>query len=421
MPLAQISGLKFDHVFVLGMDEESFPPPARPYPLLPVSVQTKYALPMSHGAIVFEASEMVWTALLQAAPDVHVSFSKQRDDKELLASSFVLDMEAEMGSVQESEAFALAMEVFDDVSDVPFSLAQAVKGGTSIIKHQSACPFRAFANHRLGIAELGETAPGLEASSKGSLIHLALEYIWRTLHDQKSLAAQTDDDLLLLIDAAIEHAWHESFVIADSRTREYEQKRMRMVLQEWLALELQRPAFKVVAIEEEYLLRLPEASEQQFTVKIKADRMDVDAAGRKLLIDYKTGKKQSTATWLVSDKDDRIEEPQLPQYALAAGLGVDDAVSFARVRRGDMSFEGLCGDAMEIKGIVACDGKRNAPDDWQVVLDDWKTYINALATEFVEGRCDVSPRDAKACQYCGFEALCRIDEMGVEAVKGDES
>ncbi len=55
--------------------------------------------------------------------------------------------------------------------------------------------------------------------------------------------------------------------------------------------------------------------------------------------------------------------------------------------------------------------KRGRPDDWQDVLDDWKSSINALATEFVEGRCDVSPRDDNACRYCGLEAVCRIDEM----------
>ncbi len=429
MPLAQISGLQFDHVFVIAMDEESFPPSARPYPLLPVSVQRKYALPMSHGAVVFEASEYVWSALLQTAPHVDISYAKQRDDKELLASSFVTDLEAQPGAVPETARMALEMEAFDDVSDVPLALdrtadqtgSPTVKGGASIIKNQSACPFRAFATHRLGIVALDETSPGIEPSSKGSLLHLALEYIWRQLQNQSALAALTDEALLLLIDTAIDHAWHEAFVVADSRTREYEQKRMRTVLQEWLALELQRPNFKVLAIEQEYRLCLPEASDQHFVVKIKADRMDVDASGRKLLIDYKTGARQSTATWLVSEMDDRIAEPQLPQYALAAGLGVDDAVSFARVRSGDMSFEGLCGDDMGIKGIVPCDGKRSAPDDWQAVLDDWKTYINALATEFVEGRCDVSPRDTKACDYCGFEAICRIDEMNVAAKAGDDS
>jgi len=418
LPLTQISGLRFDHVFVAGMDEEAFPPPARPYPLLPASVQKQYALPMSSGAVVYEASQRLWASLLLAAPCVDFSYAKQRDEKEVLPSSFVVDLELQPCVTIETEAMQLAMEGMDDMSDMPLPAGQEVRGGASIIRNQSACPFRAFAMHRLGITALEETAPGIEAKSKGSLIHLALEYIWRKLQRRAALEALSDDETVALIDAAIEHAWAKAYVAADNRTREYEKKRMQRVLLAWLELELQRPDFKVAAIEQEYQICLPENADQQFTVNIKADRMDVDATGRKILIDYKTGAKQSTAKWLVDETTDdgemeRIEEPQLPQYALAADLGVDDAVAFARVRSGDMAYEGLCGEEIGIAGIAACDGKRGRPDDWQDVLDDWKININALATEFIEGRCEVAPRDDSACKYCGLESVCRIEEMGV--------
>jgi len=419
LPLAQISGLHFDHVFVMGLDEEVFPPPVRPYPLLPASVQKQYALPMSSGAVIYEAAQQLWISLLRAAPCVDISYAKQRDEKELLPSSFVADLELRSCVAIETETVQSGMESMDDMSEVPLSADQTVHGGTSILRNQSACPFRAFATHRLGITALEETAPGIEAKSKGSLIHLALEYIWRKLEQRSVLESLTDDETIVLIDAAIEHAWAKARVAADSRTRDYEKKRMRRVLQAWLELELQRPDFRVVAIEREYLMHLPENADQQFIVKIKADRMDIDATGRKILIDYKTGAKQSTAKWLVDKAADnrcagRIKEPQLPQYALAADLGVDDAVAFARVRSGDMAYEGLCGEEIGIDGIGACDGKRGRPHDWQAVLDDWKSSINALAMEFVEGRCDVSPRDEHACDYCGLEAVCRIEETGFD-------
>jgi len=410
LPLAQISDLRFDHLFVVGMDEEAFPPPARPYPLLPASVQKQYALPMSSGAVVYEASQRLWASVLRASSFVDISYAKQRDEKELLPSSFVAELELRPCVALEAEVMQLAMEGMDDSSDVPLPVGQSVHGGTSIIRNQSACPFRAFAMHRLGITALEETAPGIEAKSKGSLIHLALEYVWRNIERRAALDALSDDETAALIDAAIEHAWAKAYVTADSRTRDYEKKRMQRVLMAWLDLELQRPDFKVAAIEQEYRMQLPENADHQFVVRIKADRMDMDASGRKILIDYKTGAKQSTAKWLADEEHDRIEEPQLPQYALAADLGVDDAVAFARVRSGDMAYEGLCGEEIGIEGIAACDGKRGRPDDWQDVLDDWKSSINALATEFVEGRCDVSPRDEHACKYCGLEAVCRIEE-----------
>jgi len=420
MPLSQMSGLQFDHMFVMRMDEEAFPPPARPYPLLPASVQKKYALPMSSGALVYASSQQLWEAVRQSAPHIEISYAKQRDDKALLPSPFVSELAALTSCSVEPETVRfdvkkMQMEPMNDVSPVPLAAGQKVRGGASVIRNQSACPFRAFATHRLGITALGETSPGIEASSKGSLIHLALEYIWKKLKRRTALAALSEEETAVLIDAAIDYAWAEGYVTADSRTREFEKKRMQCVLLTWLALELQRPDFRVAAIEKSYHMQLPEASGLsssgvRFEVHIKADRMDVDASGRNILIDYKTGAKQSVAKWLPGESDGRIEEPQLPQYAMAAELGEDDAVAFARVRSGDMGYEGLCGEDIGIKGIAACDGKRNVPDDWQAVLDDWKMSINALATEFVEGRCDVSPRDRNACNYCGLEAVCRIEE-----------
>lgn len=410
MPLAQVSGLKFDHVLVSGLNEESFPPAAKPNPLLPTTLQQEKRIPMSSGALAFAHSEQLWQQLLQAAPEIEISYAKQSKEKEVLPSPFCAGLAEQNAAKPAILTQRLQLEPFDDTPDVGLHAAEAVSGGTAIIKNQSACPFRAFARHRLNISRLEETSPGIEPTAKGSLIHAALEYIWKQLQTQAALTALADDEMMSLIDSAIDYAWAESRVVSESRTQDVEQKRMRSILAEWLTLETQRPDFRVLDIEKEYLLQLPEEAARQFPVKIKADRMDRDQAGRHILIDYKTGLKQSLSKWL----DDRMEEPQLPLYSLAAGLGANDAVAFARVRSGDMGFEGLCGEDIGVQGIVACDGKRKAPEDWQQVLEDWKVHINALATEFVDGRCDVSPRDARACDYCGLEAVCRIQESGFD-------
>ncbi len=411
MPLSQIAGLSFDHIFVLAMDEQAFPPAARPQPLLPMSLQRKYGIPMSSGTRQFESAQWLWRELLLAAPDIEISYAEQRDEREFQPSPFVKELGNKESADSETTTHKIELETYDDAMDFPLQADENIRGGTSIIKNQAACPFRAFATHRLSISALEETSPGLEPTSKGSLVHLALEYIWKQLQTQAALTALGENETVELVDAAIRYAWDESHITANATTKTFEQKRMRHLLAEWLQLELERPDFKVISIEQEYLLQLPETSSPQFTVKIKADRMDRDASGHRILIDYKTGAKQPTSKWL----NERIEEPQLPQYALAANLGVNDAVAFARVRSGDMAYEGLSGESIGIKGITACDGKRKAPEDWQQLLDDWKVNINALASEFVQGRCEVSPRDANACKYCGFEAICRINETGFDS------
>jgi len=293
---------------------------------------------------------------------------------------------------------------------------EPIRGGTAIIRNQSACPFRAFAAHRLGIAELGETVPGIEPTTKGSLIHHALEFIWTQLKTRQALE-EVGDGRAELIDAAISHAWNENRSRPDFVIQAVEKKRMHKVLNDWLNIELVRPDFEVVETEAEYDLQLPRHADRQFGLHIKADRLDHDTTGRRILIDYKTGAKQPVSKWM----GERMEDPQLPLYAMAANVGCEGAVTFASLRSGDeMGFNGLAADDIGIAGVAACDGKRGKPDDWEQLLDDWGSHVDALAQEFVEGRSDVSPRDEKACAYCGFEALCRVAETGFDADAGGE-
>lgn len=418
MPLSQVSGLTFDHIFVLAMDEQSLPPAARPQPLLPLPLQKRYGIPMSHGALQFESSIWLWQQLLQASFNIEISYAEQRGEQEVQPSPFVKALSTippvDITAAEQTTEF----ETYIDAVDTPLKANEKVHGGTAIIKNQSACPFRAFITHRLAVSALGDTEPGIEATTKGSLIHVALEFIWDQLKSQSALLALSEDSLDELIQTAVEHAWQKNRSSHNFSVQKFEKKRMARLLTGWLDLESRRPPFKVISTEKTYLLKLPEQSPQKLALHISADRIDQDGTGRRILIDYKTGAKQSPSKWL----GERMEQPQLPLYALAAELTEDDAVSFATVRTGhEMGFEGLAGEDTGIDGIAICDGKRGRPDDWQQVLDEWKITLNALAEEFVKGKSEVAPRNSSACTHCGLESLCRIEETGFDMESEDAS
>ncbi|MES0372310.1 MAG: PD-(D/E)XK nuclease family protein [Mariprofundaceae bacterium] len=422
MPLSQIPGLTSDHIFVLSLDEQSLPPAARPQPLLPLSLQKRYDIPMSHGALQFDASTWLWQQLLQASTHIEISYTEQKGEQTVQPSSFAKSLSINPAPhITTAEQIAGQMAEFEtyiDAVDMPLLANEEIRGGTAIMKNQSACPFRAFMNHRLAVASLGDTEPGIEATTKGSLIHVALEFIWNRLKSQSALLALTEESLNSLIRSAIEHAWEKNRSSHSSSIQKFEKKRMAKLLTEWLDLETKRPSFKVVSTEQSYLLKLPEQGSRKLPLHISADRIDQDGTGRKILIDYKTGAKQSPSKWL----GERMEQPQLPLYALAAQLSEHDAVSFATVRTGhEMGFEGLAGEDTEIDGIAICDGKRGRPEGWQQVLVEWKHSFNMLAEEFVNGRCDVAPRNSSACNYCGLESLCRVEETGFDMQAEDAS
>jgi ATP-dependent helicase/nuclease subunit B len=410
LPLEKVTGLRFDIVFALGFDEEALPLPAQPAPLLPFSLQRRYSLPGSSAEFAYAESVFLWQQLQQAAPVVHLSFSRSREEHELGPSPFLAGMDIESCNDPLQTLDPVETELFDDTPLVPLSAEERVRGGAAIIRNQSLCPFRAFASHRLNLTPLGDTAPGVTPADKGSLLHRALQYIWEQLRSQQMLLALDDAAASTLIDEAVEHAWHKARVTVPESTQQFERRRMASVLAAWLNLERERPPFSVKHCEKPYRLELPESGGLRFPVNLKADRIDCDGEGHKILIDYKTGQKQSIGKWI----GERMAEPQLPLYAVAEELGEEDAVCFARVRSGDMGFEGLSGEAIGIKGITVYKGKDEEAEDWPTLLTSWRERIDALAAEFVDGCCEVSPQDAHACDYCGLEAVCRIDEIGID-------
>jgi len=401
-------GMQFDYVLLFGMDESAFPPAAKPQALIPIRLQRDYNLPMSRGSLAFETSSWLWQQLRYSSPHIHISFSKQRDDQAMQASSFVKTLPELAVIAQPLLDEPWTMQSFTDDVTASLQSHEHIRGGATIIENQSACPFRAFVRHRLNVQALDETAPGIEATTKGSLLHLALEYIWQRLLSQEKLMKLSAEARNILIDEAIEHAWQKPSAYTDFITISIEKKRMQRVLSRWLNLEEIRPPFQVQAIEKSFELSLPESASVPLHIKLKADRIDKDAEGHRILMDYKTGEKIAASKWL----DERVSKPQLPMYAIAADLTSEDAVTFARIRSGDgIGFDGLCDSDIGIKGMTICDGKRGHPDDFNTVLAHWKKQIDMLAQEFVDGRCDVAPRDKDACKYCGLEAVCRIDEI----------
>ncbi len=421
LPLEKTAGLRFDYLLLHGLDEEAMPQVPRPQAMLLASLQKKYRLPMSHAALAFSTSQWRWNGFLQAAPHVEVCFAGQRDERQALVSPFVADVLAQPPLTDDFSPALAAQEAFNDDACIAMQEDEDIGGGVGILHDQSACPFRAFATYRLAIRALGETTPGIEPRIKGSLLHLALEFIWQRISSQQQLLALSQtacDDLLA---QAVAYAWAESRTAMDTQIRRVEGKRMQRILGEWLDIERARPPFRVLATEKKYTLRLPFADKvcdasdgEHISIHIKADRIDMDDAGQRIMLDYKTGAPQSPAKWM----GERMEEPQLPVYALAEADV--QAVAFARVRSGDMGFEGLSAEDVGVPGIKAYVGKReDMPADWPALTAAWRASVNGLAEEFIAGRADVSPRDAKACHYCTFMGLCRIAESR-KTVNDDE-
>jgi hypothetical protein len=141
-------------------------------------------------------------------------------------------------------------------------------------------------------------------------------------------------------------------------------------------------------------------------VDLRVDRVDRLADGGLALIDYKTGA-TAPADWF----GERPTAPQLPLYAIALERP-PAAVAYARLKRGDMAFDGVWDpDGAPLPGrLLAVEKRAGSDGSWPGMLAAWRRVLSALGEAFRAGHAPVDPKDGDACRYCPLPPLCRIDE-----------
>jgi len=416
--ILEAAGMEFDHLWVMGLTDEAWPISARPNPLIPVALQRAASVPESSGSSSLELDRRITDGWLKAAGEVVLSHARREEDHELVASPLIR-------GIPESSPEELALPAYGAFRDairrarreehVPDSRAPAVpenaasSGGTSVFGDQAACPFRAFARHRLDAEGLEAPPPGPDARDRGTLVHAMLAKVWTELKSKARLDAISDTDLDALLAEAADSAirrlqWSRPDALA-GRFAKLERKRLAQLGRAWLEQERKRPAFEVAEIEKKHAVSLG-----GLTVNAKLDRLDRLQGGAHAILDYKTGE-ASIAGWLGA----RPDEPQLPLYAVTSGTDVA-AVAFARVKTGEKKpFKGIArrkGLIPEVDTLAEQRlGAAKRYRSWDELLSGWRRELETLGREFASGEARVAPKDGLAtCTYCEVKPFCRIYE-----------
>ncbi len=406
----EAAGLRFSHCWLMGLHDGVWPPAPAPNPFLPIQLQRRLQMPHASAERELDYARTISRRLFAAAPEVIVSHPQHEGDSDLRPSPLISALPLlTQPSWTPPERYrqqlfaARRHERYADWQAPAVSGGTPVRGGTSVFKDQAACPFRAFARHRLGAEGLEQAEPGLNAAERGNLVHALLEQLWRTLGDQATLNALDDEALQQHIAEAAQQ------LIADEAQRypqvfttrfaELEQARLQRLVFDWLTLERSRSPFVIAELEESH-----EVNFAGLQVNIKADRIDRLADGSYMVIDYKTGN-VSANDWF----GERPNEPQLPLYAITSEREVS-ALAFAKLRPGEIKFEGSAREEAEVKELKA------SKVPWSVQTGLWRDELQALALGFRDGRAEVDPKDAfknarKVCTFCQLGPLCRINEL----------
>ena len=419
--LIEASQESFDHLWVLGLDDESWPRAVSPNPFLPLSLQREYGLPHATAQWELEWSRRVTKRLLAAAPNVTVSYARLAGEREMAPSPLVSHLPPDAGTASAGlplpngrgsvsagplteprpsgsgwPAPSPWMETLVDKQAPPLPETIRHSGGTRALQIQAACPFRAFAEIRLGARPL-ETPPlGFDARTRGMLLHSALQLCWTALRSQAELQRTPPEDLAQLIESSVARAILDGQGRPrspfDERLQAVEHRRLTALLTRWLDIDRARIApFVVLPPEQPRELHVG-----GLTLSARIDRIDQLTDGRLVIIDYKSSA-PSVAAW----EGDRPDQPQVPLYAISTETPLA-AVAFAQVQTGDTFFRGLGTEPFVLPGLK--------PAQLDELVERWRTVLTQLAEEFRAGHAAVDPKERDTCKFCSQHALCRIDE-----------
>lgn len=408
-------GLDFDGLWVAGLDAAAWPRAATPDPFIPIGIQQQLGMPGATAAACLAeavATTRVWQA---QATQVVFSWALRQDDAIVDRSGVLpegLDPYDRGRGRPGLDRTIYALRRVESLAEDPAPQLDpgAARGGSRILELQAACPFRAFAELRLGARPLDREHPGIDSKARGSILHRALDLLWQELRDRAGLDGAAPE-LAERIRRCVDRALTERLPAATgARVRALEREWQCAAIAAAIRLDLGRPEFTVVRRE-----RPVQAELAGLPLRIVPDRADRLADGSVVLIDYKTGGGHSTGSW----QGQRPDQPQLPLYAVVSDVPVA-AIAFANVAASGAAYAGVGRAADLVPGVAAAeafafpgDGPPARP--WQALLAGWQATLEALARAHLAGAAEVSPKAPQTCRRCHLATLCRVTDVGPDA------
>jgi probable DNA repair protein len=415
--------LRYDGIWVSGLHAGVLPEPAHFDPFIPVVLQRQAGVIAADAAALVVRAARSLDILCRSSQEFIVSAPEHAADLELVASPLLAPYARASyrapppaGDLPQLIRASRRLEAFVDETGTAWPDAVPLPAGTRAVELQSRCPFRAYAQLRLGADPLESPVPGITSPERGRMLHRALELLWRRLGGSSGLAAvraasaqaQSVADCIAqaageILHGTAPHAPQDpSFSAASDAAGllelrraaiDRELERAARLINALCDLEASRDPFVVHELESAHRLQIGGA-----LLNVRIDRIDCLADGSHAILDYKSGR-AVTPDWETA----RPTHPQLLVYLLAAGVPVS-ALAVAHLDPKAVLFKGI-GD-----GDARLPGVRGVAGLWAHQQQVWQDQVTRLAGDFVRGDARVDPMD-QACDHCHLHAFCRIAEL----------
>jgi probable DNA repair protein len=412
--------VRYDGVWVCGLHADAWPAPVQPDPFLPLGAQISAGVPAATATGRAAEARALMNAWAAATGELVISAPMRADDVQLSPSPLVMRFVASTTNVTGTPSIWLPArlrregftELVEDNAGVAWDTSRPLPSGTRSVELQNLCPFRAYAELRLGSAPLEAPEPGVAPDVRGKLLHTALEKVWSTLRSSDGLAARSDENLRELIARCVEEAAITTMgpIVGDARpaAEQRECRRAVKLIHALCDLERTRSGFRVRDMEQDSVLRLAGAQ-----LRLRIDRLDELASGGLAILDYKSGR-AIAGDWY----SERPSHPQLLAYLAAVG-NETVAMATVSVTAREIRFDGVAAEANLLPKVRAVEPLAGGGDTrvaWTIRQEEWVARVEQLVSDFLVGDARVDPRP-KACEYCHVVSVCRIADAGADAVE----
>jgi len=381
LPLPQLLGRPMQAVVLPGCDEIRLP--VSPEPSGPWTPGQRELLGLPSREALAAAQRQAWQYALRM-PHVDVLWRTSESGEHLIPSGFVQELLLAQDEEQGETSLATDPRVLRAVDITPtphpFPTGEALpvtRLSASAYEDLRRCPYRFFALRQLKLQEPEELESELGKRDFGNWLHSLLQHFHEAL---KAAPAQDPYERIAMINIAADTATHE-LALSESEFLPFAAAwpGVREGYLKWLA---EHEATGATFEAGEAWREMPLGG---ITLLGKLDRIDRQADGHALLIDYKTEPRSTTTERIKNGQEDT-------QLAFYAALMTDDTLAAAYVNLGEKEPT----KTYEQPDIV---GLRDELID-SILTDMARIARGAALPALGEG---------KACDYCAARGLCRKD------------
>lgn len=425
MGILETRNLDFENVFILNLNEGSWPAQARQSSYIPYSLRKAYGLP------TFDHTDSMYAylfyRLFQRSSNIYMYYNSEPDDlgtSEI--SRFLRQLNVEMNLPIEKRVLSNKIQLRGGASiSYPQNEASRVflnrfltgekPLSPTTLNDYIECKLRFYLKHIAGYREADEIEEGLDARIFGNLLHRVLFLSFdqhRIRNNSDRISLDDFSGIRKLLNQVIDQAFREQYGLLADKPVEYDGPWlvMREIILDFVQAVIRKDEtvapIEIVSLEKDWKVPFElKIGLNSITVWIggKIDRVDKVNAGMRI-IDYKTGKDEASFYSVES---------------LFARQGKRNKAAFQTlyyslvVKKSEKTYLGQILPGLYNKQVLFKQGKFGLSLNKNVInavdqLPEFEQRLTEILTELYSPENQFSQTNYKEnCEYCSFKNLCR--------------